>query len=242
MAKNVYLFPECVGTAVTYTPQFRTYAEADFWGAPVNVTEITPRVGITIEGEIVPRNHAAWETFLDRVASRISLFAITNQTLRQRQGWDVFPAVNSSGTEYWRESGRTTTFPGGTPTSPWRTVACAANGAASADATSIAVDGLLPNEVIPAGSPIRISGVYRHIVRTAASANGAGAATLQLAHPLRSSVADGATIAIPGDLGVYQLESYQPGPGDADGYETFQMAAREVYASEYTGGFTWVVD
>lgn len=246
MAKNVYLWPECIGSAFTYSPQNRVTAETEFFGGWSQETEVTPRVRLTGQAEILPGNHAAWEIFLDRIAGGTAFFAITNQNLRQRQGWDVFPAVNTSGAEFWGPAsnlGATSTYAGESAGATWRSIFCQLVGAHIATDGSLAVDGLLANEVVKAGTPLRPAGQsYRYTVREDATANGSGAATLKIGKTLRADLADNTNIRLPGDFAAFRLLSYAPGACDADGVETVTIEAHEVYESEITGGYAWRVD
>lgn len=241
MAKNVFPIPSGIVQSIRFGPQHVVAIETEFFGAPTQITEVTPRVRATVEGIVHKNNHADFWAWIDQMRGGEALAAFPDIPTRVRQGWDAQAAINSSGVEYWRENGRTASFPGGTPTSPWRTANCQANGATSAATQLLPVDGLLASETVKKGTPVRIGGAYRYRTITEVTANGSGEATLRLERGLRSAVADNDTITIPGDLSVFRLlREPQIGASDQIGVGPFSLEFGEVYSSEFTGGFNWV--
>ena len=242
MSRSVYIWPADIGGSTLYGDPNRVRTTEQWDGAPGQATAHVQRSLATISGEIVRRNAPDFDIMLDRLRGGINLVGLWDFEFRLQNGWDLEPALDSSGNEFWRANGRTSLYNGesdNAPTGPWRTVDATCNGGASAAATSLPVTGLLASEVIPRGAWIRI-GDFRHRVLTAVTANSSGNATLTLASPLRAAVADTATVTIPGDLFVGYLVSMDVSPADVDGVRTFDATFREVYSDEVTGGFTWL--
>lgn len=240
---NVYPLPRCLPGSTTYSDQNRVRREVAINGAPSLAVEIAPRVIVEVSGQVVRELRSDLVIFLDRLAGGIGYAAVWDLE-RRRFGWDGAPALNTStGAEFWHVQGKTDLYnDDAADGTTWRSIFALANGGASAGATSLAVDGLLPGEVLPRGCFARI-GDYRYFLTTTVTANVSGEATLSLATPLRSDVANNQGIRVPGDLFVGQL--FGPpeiGLSDFDGVGDFQMRFQEVYAAEVVGGFTFVVD
>lgn len=240
---RVYIWPWRLGETTRFGgTQNRVRSEIGVNGAPVQRTEIQPRLRAEIAGQAPPSVHDDLMIFVDRLAGGVSLAGIWDLD-RKRFGWDGEPAFNTAtGAEFWHVSGGTSGYADNAADGvTWRSISAAAAGVAAADATSIAVDGLLPGEVIPKGCLARI-GDYRYVVRAAVTANSGGAATLALSVPLRAAVADNQAIRLPGDFGVFSMVQQEIGPTDADGLTNFRLSFIEVYSDEFSDGFTYVVD
>lgn len=240
---NVYIWPRYITGSLKYSDQSRVRREVAINGAPSLAVEIEPRVTIEVGGTIARDRRPDLDIFLDRMGGGTAYAGLWDMD-RVRFGWDGVPALRTSdGAEFWHVTGRTSLYnDDAADGTTWRSIFALANGAASAGATSLAVDGLLPGEVIPRGSFIRI-GDFRHTITASVTANGSGEATLSLARPLRANVADNAGVRIPGDFCVCQL--FGPPDIDAkdsDGVGDFKLTFLEVYAGEVVGGFTYVVD
>lgn len=246
MAKRVYPWPDCLGDSSTYDPGEQTAAERGvFDGAVLGETEVPPRARVTIAGEAVRSTVDRLAIFLSRLAGGQQLAGLWDLE-RLRFGWDNVPAFGAAGGEFWTAGGRTAAYagePANPPTGPWRSVEAAAAGAASAGATGIDVDGLLAGDEFPAGTLAQI-GFYRYVLRSDVVADGTGAATLPLAHPLRGDVADNAVVRIPGDFGVFALDREQSsaGPTDGRGVTPFSLSFIEIHESEVSGGVSYVID
>lgn len=240
---NVYPFPYCLGTNTTFGDQNRVRREIAINGAPSLAVEIAPRVPIEISGQIVRANRSDWVIFRNRMAAGAGYAAVWDME-RPRFGWDGKPALRTSdGAEFWHVNGRTSLYnDDAADGTTWRSIFAQAAGGETAGASTIDVDQLFPNEVLPRGIPARI-GDYRYYLTEAATANSSGEATLALDTALRDDVADNQGVRIPGDLCVAQMIGKpETGPADQDGVGDFKVTFLEVYVGEVSGGFTWVVD
>lgn len=249
---RVYIWDDCLAGSTLYTPPTRVRTTAQWDGAPGQKVEHSQRSIVEFSGEVVRALAPRFDIMLDRLRGGLHMVGLWDYELRAQNGWDLKPAINSSGAEFWRKDGNTSIYNGesdNAPTGPWRTVLATCNGGASAGSTSLPVTGLLDTEIIPKGHMVRV-GDYRHRVLTAVTANSSGVATLTLASPLRAAVSNGATVRIPGDFFVGSLIG-QPdiGAADIDGLRTFTMRFAEVYEDELadttvspTELFEYVVD
>ena len=248
---KVYVWPAGIGGAMLYGDPTRIRATVRWDGAPAQKVEQQQRSTIEVSGDIVRDNADDFDIMLDRLSGGQNLVGLWDMDWRLQAGWDSDPALNSSGAEFWRANGHTSLYAGESanpPSGPWRSIFAAANGAAAAGAASIAIDGLLANEVIPKGGMIRI-GDHRHRVLTAATANASGEVTLSLARTLRGAVANNAQVRIPGDFVVGSLVGREISPSDTDGLRNFRLVFVEVYESELADStvsptelFEYVVD
>lgn len=247
---KVYLWPACLGGSTSYMPPTRVRTTAQWDGAPGQKVEHAQRTRVELSGEVVRANAPDFDIMLDRLRGGVHLVGLWDYELRLQNGWDADPALNSSGEEFWRADGNTSTYNGesdNAPTGLWRTVNATCNGGASADSTSLPVTGLLDSEVIPRGHMVRI-GDYRHRVLSEVTANASGEATLTLSTLLRAAVSGGATVQIPGDFFIGSLIGRpEISPADIDGLRTFTLRFVEVYEDEITDntvspavGFEWM--
>lgn len=232
---KVYIWPECLAGDTLYGDPNRVRITTQWDDAPGQKTEAQQRAGVQFSGEVVRNNAPDFDIMMDRLRGGIHLVGLWDYELRIQNGWDGLPALNSSGAEFWRANGETSTYAGeadNAPTGPWRTVLATCNGGASIDTVSLPVTGLLASEVIPRGMMIRI-GDYRYRALTAVTADGAGLATLTLASPLRAAVADTDPVQIPGDFFVGRLIGRAAvGAADTFGLRKFKISFAEVYVGE----------
>lgn len=242
MASPVYVWPYCLGASTDFGAPIRITRERRLGGGPAQDVEIMPRAPIRLQGAATRAVRPDLDLILERLLA--GGLALVWDMERRRFGWDGRAAFSASGAEFWRADGQVGAYAGeaaNPPTGPWRSVDAQAAGAASAGARTIAVDGLLGGETIPKGCPVRI-GDYRYTMLAAATADGAGAATLSIGTALRAAVADNATVTIPGDTAVCRLIEYTVAPTSVDGVTEFDFALREVYSTEVSGGFSYIVD
>lgn len=248
----VYIWNYCLGGSTLYAPASRVTTTTRWDGAAGQKVEQQQRSSVTLSGEVVRDGAPDFDIMIDRLRGGINLVGLWDMELRAQFGWGAKLAINSAGAEFWRADGQTNAYAGeaaNPPTGPWRSVFAALAGAHSAGATSLAIDGLLANEVIPRGDMIRI-GDFRHRVLTTATANGSGAATVAISSPVRSALADDTPVRIPGDFFVGSMASRPTlGQADIDGVRTFEIAFNEAYEDEHTDitvsppvGFVFVVD
>lgn len=230
-------FPNGLAREFAYTAPYRVRAETSIFGGAAQRVEVTPRASVRVSGLVHKNTDDVFWTFVDRLAGGVNLAGFTDRTTRLRLGWDAKPALNTSGQEFWIATGATSTYAGESAGATWRTIEVQAAGAASEGDTSIAVDGLLSSETIPAGTPLRI-GVARYFTRSAVTAS-SGAATLPLAHPLKADVADNTDIKIPGDFGLFQLAEMSLGDADVSHVQSFEMAFSEVFSGAFDS-LTWL--
>ncbi len=248
----VYIWPYCLGGSTLYTPPTRLRTTAQWDGAPGQKVEHVQRSTVEISGEVVRSNAPDFDIMLDRLHGGAHLVGLWDMELRKENGWDLEIALNTSGAEFWRANGQTSTYLGeaaNPPTGPWRSIFAAANGPASLGATSLAIDGLLDSEVIPKGCMVRV-GDYRYRTLTAVTANASGEATLSLAKGLRAAVADTDPVRVPGDFFVGTLLAQELSPADVFGLRSFTLRFGEVYEDEILNlstespavGFEYTVD
>lgn len=246
---KVYVWPADQGAETIYADPNRLRITERWGGAPGQITEQSQRARVEISGPVNRTNAAEFDIAMDRLRGGQFLLAVWDMEMRKQFGWDVKPALNTSGGELWRADGNTSIYNGESanpPTGPWRSVFALAAGGASAGATSLSIDGLIASEVIPRGVMIRV-GDYRYRVTASVTANGSGEATLALSTPLRGPVANNTQVRVPGDLFVGRLASrVELGATDADGLRAFKIVLSEVYEDELdntispTEFFEWV--
>lgn len=247
---KVYMWPADLGGSTLYTHPTRIRATRQWDGGPGQRVEQAQRSFVEFSGEVVRANAPDFDIMLDRLDGGLNLVGLWDMEQRAQNGWDIEPAVDASGDEFWRADGRTSTYAGesaNAPTGPWRSIFAAAAGGNSLGSTSLAVDGLLANEVIPRGTWVR-AGEYRYRTASAATANGSGAATLTLAKGLRATVANNDPIRIPGDFFVGSLiAAPEVSAAGVFGVRTFTLRFSEVYEAEVLAlssasppvGFEW---
>lgn len=233
---NVYVWPAGLINSALYTPPTRVRKTMQWDGAPGQKVEHVQRSVVEVSGRCLRTLAADLDIIVDQVRGGINLVAVWDNVFRLANGWDLDPALNSSGVEYWRADGRTSLYAGESAGATWRTVSVTGTG--SAGSTSLSVSGLLAGEVVPRGAWVR-AGDYRHRTAAAATADGTGNATLTLASELRATVSG--SVSIPGDLFVGTLVGdFEISPSDASGNRPFRALFSEVYADEVDGGsFTW---
>jgi len=248
----VYVWPVDVGGETDYSHPTRLRTTRGWTGAPGQQVEHIQRSTATLSGEVVRGLAPTFDIMLDRLDGGRNLIAIWDYELRAQNGWDLAPAINSSGAEFWRANGETAAYAGeaaNPPTGPWRSVFALANGAGAVGDTTLAVDGLIDSETIPKGSWIR-AGDYRYRTLAAVTANGSGEATISLAKPLLATVANDSNVRIPGDLFVGYLTASEFGAANVWGVRNFSLTLQEVYEAEIQAlstaspavGFEWTVD
>lgn len=240
MAENVYILPAGTLTGAAYGDQFRVASERAADGALIGANEIAERAPFTVSGAIIVETYADFHIFRDRMRGGMGVAGIINPQMRKTFGWDLIPAFDSAGNEYWRANGSTSGYAGeaaNPPTGPYRSINASTVGAHSADDTTIAVDGLLGSEVLPAGCLVRI-GDWRYILASTVTANASGEATLTLARGIREALADNDPIRVPGDFMLARMTpgSLRIGEVDANGVAEFSAEFREDYDSEISGG------
>lgn len=243
---QVYIWPASVPvTKLHYGDANRIRTTTDWLGGQGQITDHQQRAPLIVEGTVWEEVAPDFDILEDRLRGGQHLFGLIDIGMRGQFGWDMEPAIDSSGNEFWRADGKTALYNGeaaNPPSGTWRSINALANGGAAADATSLAVDGLLDSEAIPKGVMIRI-GDFRYRVLAEATANASGEATLTLASPLRATVADNEDVRIPGDFFVgFLRQRPEISPLDHRRLRTYRMRFNEAYASEYSGGFTYTVD
>lgn len=243
---RVYVWPGALGMEnANYSDPNLLWVTPRWNLAPGQRVAQAQRSSMTVQSRAFPAEQAALDILLARLHGGTSFCALIDVPMRARLGWDTVPALDAAGNEFWRADGKTEQYAGEAatpPTGPWRSVFAQAAGAHAADATSLAVGGLLAGEVLPRGLMIRV-GDFRHPLLAEAIADGTGAATLSLANPLEAAVADTDPIRIPGDLFVGWLpDRPRVEATDRRFISRYSMKFVEVYEGEGGESFEWVVD
>lgn len=239
---DVYIWPACLGTETDYGSAVRIKRSFRLGGGPAKDVEIQPRAPIILRGEATRSVRPDLDIMISRLdgGGYVGIWDLE----RHRFGWDGYAAINSSGAEFWKADGQVSAYAGESanpPTGPWRSIFATLSGAHTAGTRSLSLAGLLASEVIPKGCPLRI-GDYPYTALAAATADGAGAATLSIAEPLRANETDATQVRIPGDFAVCKLVAKNVAPTTVEGVTSFELQFREVYSTEVSGGFSYTVD
>lgn len=233
---KVYLWDKNLGGSTLYTDPNMIRVTQQFDGARGQITEMDQRSRVEISGQIVRPNAPDFDIAMDRLRGGIHLLGVWDMEMRKQFKWNLGPAFNSSGAEFWHVTGQTETYNNNSanpPTGPWRSIFALAAGAAPSGATSLPIDGLISGEVIPRGTMIRV-GDYRYRTTTRVTANGSGEATLTLASALRANVSNNAQVRVPGDffVGYVAPGGIEVGASDVDGVRSFKLVIVEAYEDE----------
>lgn len=243
----VYIWPHNIGGSTLYLPATRLRSTVQWDGGPGQKIERPQRSIVEISGEIVRANAPDFDIMLDRLRGGLHFVGIWDFEQRKQNRWDLKPALNTNGSEFWRADGLTSLYAGESanpPTGPWRSIFGNLPSGGSINNATLTIGGLLANEVIPKGAVVR-AGDFRYRTLTAATANGSGVATVTLSTRLRETFTAGSPVRVPGDFFVGQLIG-QPDISQADvnGVRTFTVRLSEVYSDEvFDGtGFEFFVD